>query len=294
MNHYLVDMRRTLVFLLFPMSLQAYAQFEALPMANATWATSFWVGPGYPYEGYYHAFDQDSPDTLFAGQVFKKLTVRFSSGGYVYPGSGYGGALRDNGLGQVFYWEPWAAEPQLLYDFDVLPGDTVFDAYFGLALVHSVDTFMVNALPRKRIGLACVDQQEWASEHWIQGVGGTGGFFYSSLCGSVSGIGVLACMSVNDTLQYGGAGFGDCEMILSVGEQTHGTRTWAVPNPSNGRFTLVAGGARVERCAIFDARGTWVKDEVGAIVDLSGLRPGVYMAQAITSSGISTALLMLQ
>lgn len=49
------------------------AQFDALPDSNATWTETFWIGPGYPYEGYFHTYDTASPDSVYNGEVYQKL-----------------------------------------------------------------------------------------------------------------------------------------------------------------------------------------------------------------------------
>lgn len=280
-------------------ALATHAQFDALPDSDATWAVSFWVGPGYPHEGEYYFYDELSPDTLLAGLDFKKLRASYSSGGYVYEGSNYAGALRDNGLGQVFFVEPGSDEPWLLYDFDVLPGDTVSDVYslwMEDVIVFEVDTIVLNGRPRKRIGLACLTSPDWSAYHWIQGIGGVGGLFYTNTCGSVSGSGVLVCMSENDTIQYGGSegSPGMCDLYLGTDEAITPTTITVAPNPSSGSFAIAAGKEAVLGCTVFDAYGAIVLDTPGSSVDLSRRVPGVYGLVARTGKGTFRTLLLLE
>lgn len=269
------------------------AQFDALPDSNATWMVSFWIGPGYPYEGYFYEYEPVDPDTMIAGEVFKKLLVTGNFGG-----SGYAGAVRDNGTGQVYFCEPGGTTPALLYDFDVLPGDTVFDVFSGWmedVLVHEVDTVVFNGRPRKRIGLACPTSPGWSANYWIQGIGGLGGFFFNNVCGSVSGIGSLICMTENDTVQYGmnEGSIGVCDIFLGAETQMIDAGAVAFPNPSDGSFTLNWTGDPVLRCVVRDAGGSELMEVDGTLIDLRGHAPGIYLAEITTAKGVDRVPLIL-
>lgn len=197
-------------------ALPAAAQFDALPDSNATWTETFYIGPGFPMNGTFYEYDPIQPDTLIAGQVFQKLRALSSFGQYYY-----GGALLDNGYGQVYMVPNGQAQPNLLYDFDVLPGDTVTDP-LGVwqtdMKVLTVDTVVINGTQRKRIGIESTISPGGPSAYWIQGIGGNGGLFGTCGCSSVSGQTELVCMTVNDTVQFGGnvGGVGDCSLLLSA------------------------------------------------------------------------------
>ncbi|MFZ1666800.1 MAG: T9SS type A sorting domain-containing protein [Flavobacteriales bacterium] len=262
----------------------AQAQFKAIPDSNASWMASWWPGPGYDVSGYFFQYDSIDPDTLIDGEVFKKL---IGPGGI--GSSYYSGALRDNGLGQVFYCDV-GSDPALLCDFDVVPGDTVFNVFSWWhedVVVQDVDTIMVNGTHRKRIALACPTSPGWAAAYWIQGIGSTGGFYFTNTCGSVSGDGTLVCMTVNDTVQFGAnvGEIGSCEIYLGVNETNHKVELTAKPNPSLGLFTIDTGGERVIRCTLFDFQGREVMEVTGNEVDLSNSMPGIYSAVVVTEQG---------
>ena len=274
------------------MERQASAQFDALPDSNATWTTSFWIGPGYPYEGYFNFYDPLDPDTVIGGEVFKRLLETNNLGGPYYAG-----ALRDNEAGQVYYAPP-SASPVLLYDFDVLPGDTVEDV-LGLwmddIIVFSVDTIVVNGTGRKQIGLECIGMPGSATAHWIQGIGGTGGLLRTSACPSVSGTGTLICMTENDTIQYGTnvGSTGACDIFLNVEPQAIDAGLTAFPNPSDGSFMLNWRGDPVLRCVVRDAGGRELLEVDGTVVDLRGHPPGIYIAEIGTATAVHRVPLML-
>ena len=268
------------------------AQFDALPDSNATWTTSFWIGPGYPYEGYFHEYAPVDPDTIIGGEVFKKLLETNNFGG---PYSA--GALRDNEEGQVYYC-PNSGSPVLLYDFDVLPGDTIQDV-MGLWVddvgVYSVDTIVVNGTERKRIGLECLSSPGFASAYWIQGIGGNGGLLLTNACPSVSGSGTLICMTANDTIQYGlnVGSIGACDIFLGKGNATMNSDPTVYPNPSNGSFMFTSTAAPGSRWKVRDANGRELIDVEGDTIDLRGHAPGIYFAEFSTAYGNHRVPLML-
>lgn len=268
------------------------AQFDALPDSNATWTETFWIGPGYPYEGYFHTYDTASPDTVYNGEVYQKLLSTYSNN-FNIVGTGYGGAIRDNNLGQVYYWAPGEPDPVLLYDFDVQVGDTVEDVFYGNwtqdVLVYSVDQITVNGTSRKRIGLDCLDQPGFIGAYWIQGIGGIGGLWRTNPCLSVSGSGALVCMTVNDTVQWGvnvGAE-GDCSLLLGTAEASVDQGVSLSPNPADDQLAITcASGAPVRvQVLAMDGRVVLQQPLVTRTVDVAALPTGVYLLRAYDADG---------
>jgi len=271
--------------------LPTHAQFEALPDANAGWTVSFWVGPGYPHEGYHYTYDAVSPDTVYNGTAYKKLLVATSIDGSIVP-AGYGGALHDNELGQVSYWEPGAADPVLLYDFDVLSGDTLLDV-FGLypqdLRVYAVDTITITGTARRRVEVECLGWSGPTGIYWIQGIGSTQGLLQTVACGSVSGIGELVCMTANDTVQWGPnvGGVGDCALALGAAEELGpASDLWLHPVPAEDRLFLqgVKTGAQVEVLGP-DGRMVLTSAAPQGPLDINTLVPGVHVLRVIEADG---------
>ncbi len=287
------QLRNAIAFTSLFASLPGVAQFNALPDSNATWMTSFWIGPGYPYEGYFHEYDPIDTDTIIGGEVYRRLLLTDNFGG-----SYYAGALRDNELGQVYYCAP-SDTPKLLYDFDVLPGDTVQDV-MGIWVddigVYSVDTITVNGTLRKRIGIECLSSPGFASGYWIQGIGGTGGLLLTNACASVSGSGTLVCMTENNTIQYGDdvGSVGACDIYLEVAEEQVIPTVSLRPNPSQGQFQIGVEEEEILQCTVFDPQGRSVLRARDNHIDLSGHAPGVYTVVVQTDHGMLHAPLVLE
>lgn len=272
--------------------LPAAAQFDALPDSNAAWTETFWIGPGYPYEGYFHTYDTTSPDTVYNGEVYQKLLTAYSNN-FIVWGTGYGGAVRDNGLGQVHYWAPGEPDPLLLYDFDVQVGDTVEDVYSLWqqdVRVYSVDQITVNGTQRKRIGLECLDQPGFMGAYWIQGIGGNGGLFRTTACPSVSGSGALVCMTVNDTVQWGAnvGAVGDCSLLLGQADvEAVEEPLFIYPNPADDRLTIAhQGNARVDVEVLgADGRSVLLAPLIGTELSIGTLPAAAYVLKAREASG---------
>ena len=266
--------------------LPTHAQFDALPDSDAGWTVSFWIGPGYPYEGYFYAYDDLSPDTLIGGDMYKKLNVTNTFGL-----TNYGGAMRDNELGQVYFCEPGSSVPALLYDFDVWPGDTLLDV-FGLypqdLRVYAVDTITINGTARRRVAVECLGLSGPTGIYWIQGIGSTQGLLQTVACGSVSGIGELVCMTANDTVQWGPnvGGVGDCALALGVADAERTVALSLHPVPAEDRLFVQGAmpGARLEVLGP-DGRIGLASTAPQGPLDISALVTGVHVLRVTDVDG---------
>lgn len=257
----------------------AVAQFDAIPDSNATWTTSFWIGPGYPYQGFYHSYDPVHPDTMINGVTYQRLLEN----GY------YAGGLLDNGLGQVYHVQPGTTEPALLYDFDVVVGDTVFGV-FGLfeqdVVVVSVETITVNDTPLLRVGVECSGMPSGVV-HWTQWIGGIGGLLTTNVCSSVSGSGELICMSVNDIGYYGVIGEPvDCSLYMGTSELA---KDEALPHPNPANDVLYIPGVLPGRgVELFTSDGRTLRRlvAVNGQIDVADLVPGIHVLRFVAEGGI--------
>lgn len=277
-------MRSSRIALFVPLLLllapQGHGQFDALPDSNATWATGFWIGPGYPFDGWYHEYDPSYPDTTISGSTFHRIRTTGNFGG-----TWYDGAIRDNELGQVFYYPPGDTVERVLYDFDVLVGDTVNNVFAvpGVAdmLVITIDTIPVNGSDRKRIGIAPLGGGgTFATAHWIQGIGGDGGLLHTCGCVGVSGMAWLVCMTDNDIVQFGSnvGGTGTCEIHLGVQAPSSSADPFMpVHDPVLDVLNIAAPGS-VEVVAL-DGRVVAKFFCANGMVPTSGLMPGMYVVR---------------
>ena len=275
------------------------AQFAALPDHSARWLVQVYDGPNLAEELSY--FLSDTPgDTLIDSETFTKLFFGLSP---LYPF----GALRDNGLGQVYYHSFSDNLTHLLYDFAVSPGDTINGVYnepyfINPLYVTGVDSVQYAGSWRRRIGLSESSSSTIAASYWVQGIGGVEGAVWSGgplstcACTTVSMAYRLFCASVSDTIQYGfDAGYpGHCFLSIDVGENFfEEDPITAFPNPSTGQFTL-SPSQKANAITVYTPTGQQLIQSTGQTIDLSAYPPGLYHALVRTAQGEGHVRLMVQ
>lgn len=259
------------------------AQYNVLPTGPALWVDGFWVGPGYPYMGWSYSMDASEPDTMVDGINYERLV-----------GADPAYAIRDNGLGQVYFRTDGFDGEWLLYDFDVEVGDTLlfdFPFSFDSLRVASVDTVTMVGVERKRIGVTSYLGGTWPTQYWIQGIGSDGGLFNPCQGASVSGTSWLACMSESGIIQFGQTPGqpGDCLIYLPVPTVSADQAAVQVfPNPGKGMLTITCTiGAKVSAVRVMDAHGasvgTWRMDGDRLSMATEDWTSGVYTIEVMTN-----------
>jgi len=247
------------------------AQFDALPETNAKWVVDEWIGPDL-VDTYDYYLVSGGHDTIIQGDTFYRLNYPYEIG-----------AIRDNENGQVYFRDFDIGQTFLLYDFDVLPGDTVFDVYQFLGAprtfyVRTVDTIEYAGKMRKRIGIQDLPSEPIPFFYWIQGIGGTGGLL-TTCCISVGTYYYLNCMSENDTIQYGvGEGSpGQCFLLSNIDESASVPEIPTITTTAPGIFNIENNGSL--DIEIFSSTGALVLQTNGLGFDISQQPPGIYIVR---------------
>lgn len=278
------------------------AQFLALPDSAAIWNFRM-------YDTWQGLFDDrrtyllsGQPDTTINGLAYRSLTWYWDTG--TWPGD-FGGALRESGSGQVFYYHPNTDQEYLLYDFDVSAGDTIHGIWvvpsvpaFGdttTMYISGVDTISIGGQERKRIGVQNLSSMGGPSGHWwIQGIGGSDGLLETIGEPILDVVYGIECMSSNDTVwwAWGPVGEpGNCSPN-SVTE-LRAVQTVVAPNPGTGLFTL-SGPTLPFEVIVFDPHGREVLSTHDSSLDLSAHPAGLYMAVVTTAQGRRSVRLVVQ
>ncbi len=266
------------------------AQESILPISHATWRAHFW-----------DPWTFDDTETLYLEPMDHDTLINDTTYSVVWgydedssaPGAVCGG-LFDNGQGQVFYHHNFSNGTYLLYDFDVLPGDSIAGVWAGSTFgdfastwtvyVVQIDSVSIDGDFHRAIGLvgfppeiAGYDPVNW----WIEGVGGSNGLLGTIGVMALDVSGGLECMSHGDTIlwQYGPFGYpGNC---LSVGMEDRDLegRSWFHPTVADEALFIDLHPSDLSAIEILSTDGRPLRRQSGssAYVNVAALLPGTYL-----------------
>ena len=232
------------LFFLFINSFSGKAQtYYPFPENNAFWLVSW----GTPSESSIYHYELTG-DTLIGINNYHKLE---SAGNTYYSfdpynpqfyNTGYIGAYRNDTLTKKIYYFPKdSIYESLLYDFNMVTGDTIqgFMAQlaknkFGptfYAIIDSVDSVLVDSNYRKRWRFQTYNSwsQIWYDGNIIEGIGNTYGLL-EGLLPQMDDNGFLLCYSENGTMIYPD-GIGTCALITNNDYITKNENIAVYPNP---------------------------------------------------------------
>ena len=239
-------------------------------------------------------------DTLINGTSYRPLNWYWES--EMWPGS-FGGGLREDGFGKVYFYSPYHDTEYLLYDLDVQPGDTVTNLWIGYphsstpilysTNVVSRDTLNINGVARRSIGIRLSSDPGPAVHYWVEGIGGSAGLMSTAGANALDVIFGLECMSSNDTVWWawgpvGAPGHCSPASVPDLGA----LQPVVAPNPGTGLFTLL-GQAVPSQVMVFDPQGREVLHTRDRTIDLAGHVPGLYTAVVTTAQGRQAVRLVL-
>lgn len=175
-------------------------------------------------------------------------------------------------------------EDTLLYDFDLIVGDTLamtFNQWYENIVVTSIDSILVGNHYRKIFNLDNVE-----NPLLIEGIGHEHGFIEPFLpifeCGNF-----LNCFSANDTTYY--PNFNEsCDFNVDIEERTARSTIRFFPNPAHDYLSIqFESNEQIEEVYSYTAIGKQQKMEFQEVegnlikVDLSNLKPGLYIIQLL-------------
>lgn len=290
-------MSRLIPLLLLSLGLSAQS-FVSFPDSNARWINSYSTlntSTQFYYYELVHTlkFCLSAEDTLINNRSYSKIS-------YCGGSTAYFGAIRDT-AGQVFVVPADSSEALLLYDFNLLPGDTLKDIYslgFGNywpgasprfeylgdtinpLIVQQVDTVYTSR------GLQRIVYPGTSGGPWIEGVGNSQGLFWDPFANISNFQIMLECMSIGDSIYYEGYNYpptsaiaGPCD--LSLDQQTEDNPTLNLyPNPSKGHLNL--NNQESGTLKVYHLDGAFIEShdiDVQAQINLVHLANGLYVLE---------------
>ncbi|MFM7216458.1 MAG: T9SS type A sorting domain-containing protein [Bacteroidota bacterium] len=257
-----------------------YAQgsYHPFPSNSAQWIYQYYDDFGQPW-GWYHTYTL-AGDTLIGMTVYSKL----------YDQGTYAGAVREQQKKVWFIPDTGSAEA-LLYDFNLITGDTLTGSYGGTVFGPS-DTVQVvyeDSVP-------CSDGMRhriWFSNgaQWIEGIGSNNYLLVPLLFAGLSGNDYLECFS-NDTNTIFPPGVTGC--FTGISEQAHENNPVTIsPNPVSSISKITwEDGPILQEMILYDLNGKTIEATFHRLgsstyIDRKGIPAGMYLLKIRMHAGRS-------
>ena len=288
------------VFVLALFSVFSFARSQSvLPLLEPgkVWSIASFLPHGGGATTSYYKFEGD---TLVNGHHYYKTYVcNFDSTLSNWKIDTWYGLLREDPAGRVY--TPEADSEFLLYDFSLLPGDSIFtgfqicsnDCY---AYVNYVDSVMVSGTYRKRIVFSSVLD----TRPWIEGIGSLSHVLDPYNRQSGTGWNDLLCVNYQGNLLYQNPLFESCYYLLMGTPSAESEKTPVTVNPNPVHQTALISIQNAENeywlLEVFNAAGTVVRrfPIIGSqfLFNRDGLTPGLYLMK-LTSNQRSFVVKLL-
>lgn len=228
-------------------------------------------------------------DTILNNIVYSIVSYSYDDGYFYREG------FTRTSSNKVYYKKTANSKEQLMYDFALNAGDSVYCAYCGedsmKCHVLSVDSINVNGYRRKR--LKVLPEDYW-SMYWIEGIGCDISPFYPMRYGCEDGSSKLRCTTLNSTLVYMDPKATDCSTITGIEQKPTGNKFRIYPNPVENVLFIEnnSGSSEDLQITIFDQIGrivcTHTVSKFKNEIDVSSLPRGQYFIQIKTDNSIET------
>ena len=307
-------------------AINAYTQtYQPFPTDQATWEVTrcwYFYEPGW-YDKY--TFSMDGSDTLYNGEVFKKIYVTNhhlpgTVHDTIYPAEFFGGIRESNK--QVFIYQLWASVDtsiMMVYDFNNTNiGDTIYTNVlsgnpnlFGHLVIAS-DSVLVETNYHKRLHLQDV-QNSYNTEYWIEGIGSSWGLPFATFWSITDNSYDLSCFYESQNLKYenptptygycqGPPPNISCEIISSITNDLGDNSGLfdLYPNPAFEEVTLVIKVSNYSEAmlSIYNLRGSLIQsatiNQFKTKIDLTGLGSGIYFVLLNSKEKAESKKLIIQ
>jgi hypothetical protein len=162
---------------------------------------------------------------------------------YYNCGSFLNGALREDSLRRIFYYDFYFQTESLMYDFSNLTVGSSLPITMvntdSTTYISSIDSILIGSTYRKAYRVSDTIHFFYGPDpHLIEGVGFTTGLFFLQPGPGVRN--VLLCYNHDQQLQFtqGFTMYHQCGTMLSVNENVNAENVEVIPNPTTGAFTI--------------------------------------------------------
>jgi hypothetical protein len=257
-------------------------QYFEFPDSNAIWSVS---NKKYFIQG----------DSVLNSIEYRKVYVENDS--VISLGSFYALIREDSNEKKIYAIHKDSINEHLLYDFSLDIGDEAIvfplesEVYSGpvSVKVDSVDSIYIYDDYRRKLHISGVEENDFFSEEWIEGIGSSFGLFGSGLSGIVifdAYYPFLLCYEQNNNLLYNNPDFLTCyEPQVSTKKNLALNQVNIYPNPAL-QYLIVETFSNQSNYIIKSINGKIMKQgtikSMKEIIDVSDMMNGDYFIQLIT------------
>jgi hypothetical protein len=289
-------LKKLLLLLPFLLSFSAKSQtsvYHPFPDSNALWRESYVFFDGNCYL-YYHGYQYVmNDDTIVNGNSYHKIYKTDSLCAWptcpdtlywVYTYNELSFLIREDTNKHIYQYDLTNSTENLLYDFNLNIGDTIFTAVGWGNIVTAIDSVFIDTDYRKLYRLYnYIEVPSGDSLFIIEGLGGSNGlathiepFFESG--------GRLNCYKENNMTLWTDSSLSDCNLVLTTGIHSIASKVLSLslfPNPFHSTTTLqLPHSFSKATLKIYNTLGSLVNEQSisgkSAVINREGLRDGIY------------------
>ncbi|MFB6317139.1 T9SS type A sorting domain-containing protein [Saccharicrinis sp. FJH54] len=198
-------------------------------------------------------------------------------------------------IDQEVFYKDTLGKGGSMYNFNVEIGDTVSELsylfkYEQPSIVISVDTVIIQDIPRKRIGIEYIlghEINDIPDKYWIEGIGSLHGLLYSYYEMEDPGFRLL-CAYKSDLQIYQDTVYNTC-YYQDDETSINGNRIKEInlfPNPTNRMIYIDVN--QFDYCEVYNMMGVRLLTTKDKTIDLKNLESGIYFVNIKDKSGQHT------
>lgn len=226
-------------------------------------------------------------DTLFNSYRYKRLFVSQDSA--YNPSIAFNVRFLREENGRWFYVDRFSLKEEMLYDFNLQKGDSMYSTQYGTWLrVIDVDSVLINGKFHKRLR---IDKSDVSPDDWIEGLGSVQGLFYE-LWSSFDAGSTLLCFHSNGELIYFNPMYNSCGYSTGIDySKIAAPLIVKTIDSSQGGFEIQCRDY-IDELTVTDIRGVIVSQlhpsGNSATVSSKSFPKGVYVLRVKTEKGVLT------
>lgn len=270
--------------------------YHPFPDSNAVWSgvRSSWGGGLLSTSNYKQYINGD---TTINGYLYHQIheigVAKFDTSAFTPYSYGFIGGYRENASHQIFCYDIATNTEMMLYDFNVVVGDSVM-CYYGTCygmFVSSIDSVFDGINYRRRF---IVQDTTWGCSNcfhsMIEGIGSMNGLF-SGFGHPFEGYNELYCFAQNGIVRYINDTTQSCNLITSLHENTASENVAVTisPNPFSNKLNFSSNNKNNSEIIIYDIVSRKILQQkfiTSISLNTEQLAKGIYLYEVKFGNGL--------